>query len=68
MIDKNKIPKEALEVLTNLKENGYQSYLVGGCVRDLCLGKTPKDWDITTKALPEQVIGLFDHVIPTGLR
>jgi tRNA nucleotidyltransferase (CCA-adding enzyme) len=68
MIDKNKIPKEALEVLTNLKENGYQSYLVGGCVRDLCLGKTPKDWDITTKALPEQVIGLFDHVIPTGLQ
>jgi len=57
MINNSKLPREALEVLTTLKENGYESYLVGGCVRDLCLGKAPKDWDLTTMALPEQVIG-----------
>lgn len=68
MINNSKLPREALEVLTTLKENGHESYLVGGCVRDLCLGKAPKDWDLTTIALPEQVIGLFDHVIPTGLQ
>ncbi|MHB8126585.1 MAG: CCA tRNA nucleotidyltransferase [Desulfitobacteriaceae bacterium] len=68
MIYNSKLPREALEVLTTLKENGHESYLVGGCVRDLCLGKAPKDWDLTTMALPEQVIGLFDHVIPTELQ
>lgn len=68
MINNSKLPREALEVLTTLKENGHESYLVGGCVRDLCLGQAPKDWDLTTMALPEQVIGLFDHVIPTGFQ
>lgn len=68
MINDSELPREALEVLTTLKENGFESYLVGGCVRDLCLGKAPKDWDLTTIALPEEVIGLFDHVIPTGLQ
>jgi len=67
MIDKSKIPDEALYVLNKLKENGYESYLVGGCVRDLCLGRTPKDFDLTTKATPEEVISIFDHTIPTGV-
>jgi len=43
MINNSKLPREALEVLTTLQENGHKSYLVGGCVRDLCLGKAPKD-------------------------
>ena len=67
MIDKSKIPDEALYVLNKLKEKGFESYLVGGCVRDLCLGRTPKDFDITTQALPEEVMQLFDHTIPTGI-
>ncbi len=67
MIDKTKILDEASDVLNNLKRLGYESYLVGGCVRDLCLCKDPKDWDLTTNATPEQVMSIFDHTIPTGI-
>jgi len=67
MIDKSKIPDEAFYVLNKLKESGYETYLVGGCVRDICLGKTPKDFDLTTNATTKEVIQLFDHTIPTGL-
>ena len=43
-----KIPAPAEEILTKLNENGYEAYLVGGCVRDMILGREPGDWDITT--------------------
>jgi len=68
MIDKSKIINEALYVLNKLKENGFESYIVGGAIRDLILNKPPKDFDITTQALPEQVIELFDNTILTGLQ
>ena len=42
-----------------LENTGFEAYLVGGCVRDLVIGKKPKDWDITTNATPDQIIGLF---------
>ncbi|HEY4500963.1 MAG TPA: HD domain-containing protein [Candidatus Paceibacterota bacterium] len=42
-----------------LRNNGFESYLVGGCVRDLIIGLEPKDWDITTNATPEQIQALF---------
>lgn len=67
MIDKGKIPNEALYVLNKLKANDFESYICGGAVRDLILGRDAKDWDITTKALPEEVMQLFDHTIPTGI-
>jgi len=41
---------------------------VGGCVRDLMLGHVPGDWDVTANALPEQVMELFDHTVPTGIK
>jgi len=47
---------------------GFESYPVGGCVRDMLLGRVPGDWDVTTRARPEQVTGLFDHVIQTGVK
>lgn len=53
------ISKAALKVLYQLKDAGYQSFLVGGCVRDLMLGREPKDFDITTDASPDQVKSLF---------
>jgi tRNA nucleotidyltransferase (CCA-adding enzyme) len=53
------IPKEISAVSKGLREKGYEAYLVGGCVRDLLLGKTPKDWDITTNATPEQIQAVF---------
>ncbi len=46
---------------------GYEAYPVGGCVRDVLLGREPGDWDVTTSALPWQVQALFEHTIPTGL-
>lgn len=53
------IPKEINLILEKLDEKGFEAYIVGGCVRDLILGITPKDWDITTGAKPEQIRKLF---------
>ncbi|MEG2988496.1 MAG: tRNA nucleotidyltransferase [Oscillospiraceae bacterium] len=50
-----------------LRRAGFAAYPVGGGVRDLLLGKKPADWDITTAALPQQIQGLFDCTIPTGI-
>jgi tRNA nucleotidyltransferase (CCA-adding enzyme) len=58
----------ALHVMEKLEQAGYQAYLVGGCVRDECLGKIPQDYDVTTDARPEQVMEIFEKVIPTGIR
>ncbi len=54
-----KIPKEVKEAVKALAEAGYEAYLVGGCVRDLALGATPKDWDIATNARPEEIQKIF---------
>jgi tRNA nucleotidyltransferase (CCA-adding enzyme) len=56
---KLKIPKEVQAIATYLGEKGFEAYLVGGCVRDLLLGKEPKDWDVATNATPEKVQELF---------
>lgn len=50
-----------------LRGAGHQAYPVGGCVRDLLLGRTPGDWDVTTSALPQDVMGLFPRTVPTGI-
>jgi tRNA nucleotidyltransferase (CCA-adding enzyme) len=62
------IPDEVRTVLDTLQSNGCQSYLVGGCVRDSILNKQPKDYDICTRALPEQVKALFPKVVDTGIK
>ncbi|MEK9183926.1 MAG: HD domain-containing protein [Patescibacteria group bacterium] len=54
-----KNPKEIDYIFTKLNENGHEAFLVGGCVRDLLLGRQPKDWDIATNALPEKVQEIF---------
>lgn len=56
----------AEEVRLRLRENGYLAFLVGGCVRDLLLGRQPKDYDITTDATPQQVMEIFPKTIPVG--
>jgi putative nucleotidyltransferase with HDIG domain len=53
------IPAFVSHVTKTLQDEGYEAYLVGGCVRDLLLGKTPKDWDVTTSARPEQIEAVF---------
>ena len=61
------VPETVLQCITTLQQAGYPSYLVGGCVRDLLLGKEPQDFDIATAASPETVGRLFRRVVPTGL-
>jgi len=58
-ISRKQISQNALNVLYTLKDAGFEAYLVGGCVRDLLLGHEPKDFDVATNALPEQVHSLF---------
>ncbi len=53
------IPLVVRATADTLENSGFEAYLVGGCVRDLLLGKTPKDWDLTTNAHPEQIQALF---------
>lgn len=62
------IPDPVNAILTKLNDNGYEAYIVGGCVRDSLLNKEPNDWDITTNAKPDEVTKLFDKVIPTGIK
>lgn len=58
---------EAIEILDTLISNGYETYFVGGCVRDTLLGKKIKDIDIATAASPKVVQSLFEKVIPVGI-
>jgi len=60
------ILNSAKEIMKKLNEHGYEAYLVGGCVRDMLLNIEPKDYDITTNALPDTVEGIFPKTIPTG--
>ena len=53
------IPKAVKEILEKLEAEGFEAFLVGGCVRDLLLGKEPKDWDVATNAKPEEIQKLF---------
>jgi len=53
------VPKEVLMVIAVLHSASYEANLVGGCVRDLLMGRTPKDYDVTTNATPEEIIALF---------
>jgi putative nucleotidyltransferase with HDIG domain len=62
-IDNSKIPDFVTHVTGTLKDAGFEAFLVGGCVRDLIMGRTPKDWDITTNATPEEIIPLFEKTV-----
>ncbi len=51
--------RNALTVVEKLQRQGYEAYVVGGCLRDLLLGKKPKDFDVATNARPEQIQAIF---------
>src|SRR5215831_12375818 len=53
-------------VVTRLRQHGFQAYLVGGCVRDLLLGREPKDYDVATSASPQEVMGIFPDTYAVG--
>lgn len=61
------LPKlAAIEVVRTLRSRGHQAYLVGGCVRDLLLGRDPADFDVSTDATPEQVMRIFPQTYAVG--
>lgn len=67
-ISRQQVSENALKVLYKLKKEGFDAYLVGGCVRDLLLGREPKDFDVVTNALPEQIARLFSNCRIIGKR
>ena len=67
-IDRNRIDANAVSVIRRLTDAGYESYIVGGAVRDLILGRIPKDFDIATAASPRQVHKLFRNSRIIGRR
>ena len=62
------LPKNVSTILKTLKSNGYEAYVVGGCVRDAILGVRPSDYDITTSATPMEIKSLFKKTIDTGIK
>ncbi|MDR1700078.1 MAG: CCA tRNA nucleotidyltransferase, partial [Lachnoclostridium sp.] len=63
-----RIPEGAERIISRLEADGYEAFVVGGCVRDMLMGRVPEDWDITTSASPMQIKELFRRTIDTGLR
>lgn len=62
------MPEDVKYIIGTIKKAGYEAYAVGGCIRDMLLGKTPADYDITTSAEPEVVKSLFRRTIDTGIK
>lgn len=62
------IPQKIEYILEKLENNGFEAYLVGGTVRDFLLNYTPKDFDVTTSALPQEVQTIFEKTVPTGIK
>ena len=56
----------ATEIVRRLRAEGFQAYLVGGCVRDLVMGREPKDYDVSTDATPERVVKLYPESLTVG--
>ena len=65
-------PDDVKKIAKIFNENGYEAYAVGGCIRDMVMGRTPNDWDMTTSCSPEKMLEIFENAgvrtIPTGLK
>ncbi len=68
MLANVEIPHHVQKVLQKIKQAGHEAFLVGGCVRDMVMGRVPADYDICTAAAPDEVMALFECVVPTGIR
>jgi tRNA nucleotidyltransferase (CCA-adding enzyme) len=66
--DVSTIPQSLLDLCARLREKGFRTWIVGGCVRDLIRGAAVADWDVATSAHPKEVMRCFRHVIPTGIQ
>lgn len=63
-----KLPEDVSVILQKLNEKQFEAYIVGGCVRDCLLGTEPKDWDVTTSALPHEIKMCFPNTFDTGIQ
>ena len=61
-------PKYVIKILSRLENRGFSAYMVGGCVRDMIMGRRPHDWDICSSALPDELISVFPRSRPTGIK
>ncbi len=65
-------PEKVVRIAEVFKKHGFLCYAVGGCIRDVLMGRTPNDWDMTTDCKPEEMMQIFEkagiHTIPTGLQ
>lgn len=62
------LPREIENIINLIEKNGFCAYVVGGCVRDMLMGKPAHDYDIATSALPEDIISIFKKTVPTGIK
>lgn len=62
------LPEKVHTFFETIEKNGFEAYAVGGCVRDYLMGQSPSDWDFATDAEPEEVMGIFPHTVPTGVK
>ncbi|MDD3569787.1 MAG: CCA tRNA nucleotidyltransferase [Lachnospiraceae bacterium] len=62
------LPRDVAWILKKLNENGFEGYIVGGCVRDAIMGIEPHDWDMTTSATPQEIKRIFSHTVDTGIK
>src|SRR6185503_7406165 len=61
------VPRDVLDICGRLRTHGKRAWVVGGCVRDLVLGRDVADWDVCTDALPDQMMKIFPRAVPTGI-
>ena len=66
--DAASIPRSVHVIADTLQKSGHRAWIVGGCVRDVLLGRPAKDWDLATTAQPAEVVRIFHRVIPTGIQ
>lgn len=67
-MNKPDLPNDVAWILKKLNENGFEGYIVGGCVRDAIMGIAPHDWDMTTSATPQEIKSIFNHTVDTGIK
>jgi tRNA nucleotidyltransferase (CCA-adding enzyme) len=66
-VDVASIPRDVIDLCERLRSKGKRAWIVGGCVRDLLLGRVAADWDVATDARPKELLAVFPRAIPTGI-
>ena len=66
-VDLRTVPKDVFAICDKLRAGGKRAWIVGGCVRDMLLGREVSDWDVCTDAKPKELLAIFPRAIPTGI-